>query len=210
MEKVKSQLIEWGVAGRALAGQGESGDMHLVTVLPQEALVAVVDGLGHGEEAAAAAKIAVKTLQSFAGDSLITLVDHCHGALRHTRGAVMSLAAFHELDSVMSWLGVGNVEGFLWHRDAQKFPEREGLLLRGGVVGDHLPRLAASILQISEGDLLILATDGIRPGFAENINPNDPPQQIADRILAQHGLVSDDALVLVVRYIHGQDRTSFR
>jgi phosphoserine phosphatase RsbX len=207
MEKVKSQLIEWGVAGRALPGQEESGDMHLVSVLPQEALVAVVDGLGHGEEAAAAAKIAVRTLQTYAGDSLITLVGHCHEALRPTRGAVMSLAAFHALDSVMTWLGVGNVEGFLWHRDAHKFPEREGLLLRGGVVGDHLPRLSASILQVSEGDLLVLATDGIQPGFAEIANLGDPPQQIADRILDQYGRETDDALVLAVRYVHGQDRT---
>ena len=40
--------IEWGVATRALPGQAESGDRHLVQRFPDGVLAAVVDGLGHG------------------------------------------------------------------------------------------------------------------------------------------------------------------
>jgi phosphoserine phosphatase RsbX len=210
MEKVKTQLIECGFASRTLPGETVSGDLHLVKAIGHEVLVAVVDGVGHGEEAAEASKIAIRTLQAAAGESLIGLVQRSHEALRFTRGVVMSLASFSALDSTMTWLGVGNVEGCLLHRTAHVVPAQEGLLLRGGVVGDRLPRLAASIIQVSEGDLLILATDGIRPGFADNLNPNEPPQHIADRILANHGWGTDDALVLVARYINGQGSSSFR
>jgi hypothetical protein len=120
----------------------------------------------------------------------------------------MSLATFDASDNTMTWLGVGNVEGVLLHRQFHVLPGTETLLQRPGVLGDHLPRLSASVLQIAAGDLLIFATDGIRPGFADNANLNDSPQQIADRILTQHGRGTDDALVLVARYLHGKVDTT--
>ncbi len=202
MGTLNQSIIGWGVASRALPGQKESGDQHLVKVSPTEALVAVVDGLGHGQGAAAAAKLAVSTLEKGMGESPIALVQRCHEALRSTRGVVLSLALFQSIDNSMTWLGVGNVEGILLHRNAHVVPGHEALLLRAGVVGDHLPRLAASIIEVGTGDLLIFATDGIRAGFADNINLLESPSQIANRILAQYGKETDDALVLVVRYIH--------
>src|SRR5438093_709986 len=45
--------IEWGIVSQAFPGETECGDRHLVAGFPNGALVAVIDGLGHGEEAAA-------------------------------------------------------------------------------------------------------------------------------------------------------------
>jgi hypothetical protein len=50
------------------------------------------------------------------------------------------------------------------------------------------------------GDTLILVTDGIRSNFADVVNVRDPPQLIADRILAEYSKGLDDALVVVARY----------
>src|SRR5216684_973838 len=52
----RSPLIEWGVATLALPGEAQSGDRHLVKPVGSSVLVAVVDGLGHGAEAATAAQ----------------------------------------------------------------------------------------------------------------------------------------------------------
>ncbi len=101
----------------------------------------------------------------------------------------------------MTWLGVGNVEGFLL-RAAPNSP-RESVLLRGGVIGYQLPPLRATVLSLARGDTLVLATDGIKSTFADNLNLADPPQQIADRILARCNKDIDDALVLVVHYLGG-------
>jgi negative regulator of sigma-B (phosphoserine phosphatase) len=166
--------------------------------------VAVLDGVGHGKEAARAAQTAIAYLQQLEGESPIALFQRCHEQLRSMRGVVMSLASFCANDNTMTWLGVGNVEGVLLHRQFHVLPGQELLLLRPGVLGDYLPRLSASVLQVSAGDVLIFATDGIRPGFADNTNLNDSPQQIADRILTQYGQGLDDALVLVARYCHGK------
>ncbi|MGD0922183.1 MAG: SpoIIE family protein phosphatase [Terriglobia bacterium] len=194
-------LIEWGMAAQPLEGEAESGDQYVVRPLPNGVLVAAVDGLGHGPEAAAAARSAVVTLADYAHEPVISLIKRCHERLIRTRGVVMSLASFNALDNTMTWLGVGNVEGALLRADATARPARESILLRGGVVGYQLPALHASILPVTRGDVLILATDGIRGGFVEDVTLSDPPQQIAEQILARRASGADDALVLVARYL---------
>jgi phosphoserine phosphatase RsbX len=184
-----------------MVGQAASGDGHLVKPFPDGVLVAVVDGLGHGPEAAAAAALAVRTLESYAEQPVISLVERCHKTLRGTRGAVMSLASYSARESTMAWVGVGNVEGVLLRRPGTLRAGRESLLLRGGLVGTQVPTLTAAVIPVKWGDILILASDGIRREFAGDVIVTDPPQKIADRILAEHGKTTDDALVLVSRYL---------
>jgi serine/threonine protein phosphatase PrpC len=193
-----TRLMEWGVAERTLPGETESGDSHLVKALPDGILMAVVDGLGHGPEAAEAARAAVTTLEVHAHGRLVELLERCHQELRHTRGVVMSLAWLSRGQDSLTWLGVGDVEGRVMR--ATRANRNEALLLRGGVVGYEIPRLRSSQLTLEPGDLLILATDGIRAGFSDELDLHRPAQQLADEILAEHGRMNDDALVLVARY----------
>ena len=197
--------IEWGVAARALPGQTVSGDLHLVKPFSKGVLLAAVDGLGHGDEATVAAQLAVTTLGRNAEESILSLVNRCHEALRQTRGVVLTLASLHTGEGTLSWLGVGNVEGRLLRADPKTNPQSESVLLRGGVVGYQLPALRASVQPISPGDLLVFATDGIRAGFTQGLALGDPPQQIADGILARHLKGNDDALVFVARIIANHD-----
>src|SRR6266700_7377551 len=116
VEDHRGALIEWGSAGRALgdANEGfESGDRHVVATFPDGALVAVIDGLGHGTEAARAAKAAVYLIEACPHESVVDLIQHCHEALRRTRGAVMSLASFDARTSSITWAGVGSVDSVL-------------------------------------------------------------------------------------------------
>jgi hypothetical protein len=48
-------------------------------------------------------------------------------------------------------------------------------------------------------DTVVLATDGIRPEFSDDLVPADDPQAMADLILSRYRKGTDDALVLVVR-----------
>jgi hypothetical protein len=205
MGDLNKSWIEWGVASKAIAGQRESGDVLFAKVYPDEVLLAVIDGLGHGDGAVLAARKALATLERSDGVWPISLVQRCHEELRSTRGVVMSLAMFRRSDDSMTWLGVGNVEGFLLHRNTALAHGQEALLLRGGVIGDRLPTLSTSTLRVGHGDVLIFATDGIRPGFTEHINGEEVPQRMAEKILDQYGRDTDDALVLVARYLHGKE-----
>src|SRR2546427_6498172 len=200
MGKVETSLIDWGAAALTLPGQSRSGDRQAVVLFPGGALVAVVDGLGHGELAAVPAETAIEVLERHAREPVVTLIQRCHERLRGTRGAVMSLASFREADGTMTWLGVGNVVGVLLRADPGAVPRQEYLSLRGGVVGDQLPRLDASVIPVTRGDTLILASDGVRRDFIGSLRLGESPQRVADRILAEVAPGTDDALGLVARY----------
>src|SRR2546426_4137735 len=109
METLDKLIVEWGVAWQMLAGEVESGDKHVVKIFPHGALLAAIDGLGHGEEAAAAANMAVRGLQTSEKKSVISLLKRCHAWLRSTPGVVVSLAAFHAVDETINWIGGGHV-----------------------------------------------------------------------------------------------------
>lgn len=195
-----SPFLECGIASAALPGERTSGDLHLVQAIPHGVLVAVADGLGHGEEAALAAGRAMDTLAEHAHESVISLVRRCHEACRGTRGVVMSVASFNVAEETMTWVGVGNVEGVLLRADARATPGHETIVLRGGVVGYELPLLRASTVIVSPGDMLIFATDGVRQGFALGLPVGETAQRLADQILTQYGKQTDDGLALVARY----------
>jgi len=210
MEAVRDagHLIDWAVAARTLAGQTVSGERYLVHPLPIGVLVAVVDGLGHGEEAAAATNLAIVALRGHAHEPVVPLLQRCHDQLKGTRGVVMSLASFSAQHSSLTWAGVGDVEGILLRAAPSAQPARESIPLRGGVLGYQLPLLRAATLSMTPGDLLILATYGIRSSFAQEPllhNPlirqaADGPQQLANYLLVHYGKETDDALVFVARY----------
>lgn len=188
-------VIAVGLATAALAGQASSGDRSVVLTFPHGAMVAVIDGLGHGKEASEAAEAAVNALATDPAAPVDELVRRCHASMRHTRGAVMTVASF-ALGS-MTWVGVGNVEGLLVRNSSV-----EAVAMRGGIVGYQLPQLAPRRLPVSQGDTLVLATDGIRHGFRAEVNARDP-QVIADAVLANWSKTTDDACVAVARYVGG-------
>src|SRR5438876_1460190 len=197
----RSPFLEWGVATQPIRGQAVCGDLHLVKPFDNGALVAVVDGLGHGLEAISVARIAIQVLEGQADQSVITLVKRCHEALINTRGVVLTVASFNTLDATVSWLSVGNVAGLLLRADITAVPPCETALLRGGVVGYQLPQLTASVVAVAPNDLLILATDGIRNTFHQSVPLSGTPQQIADGVMSRHFKGNDDGLVLVARFL---------
>jgi negative regulator of sigma-B (phosphoserine phosphatase) len=195
------RLVDSGIAARPLVGEADSGDRAVVIVTADAALVVAVDGLGHGREAARAAEPAVETVRAFAGEPLAALVERCHEALRHSRGAALSLARFCARNDTMTWVGVGNVEGRLVHSDGSGAVSVESLIPARGIAGDDLPKVEETTLPIHPGDVVLLATDGIDSAFADSLRPHGTAEELAGRILAEHSKPKDDALVVVARYM---------
>ena len=190
--------ISWGVAGAPMVAGTESGDSHVVRQLPEGVLAAVIDGVGHGGEAADAARIAGDTLVSSPHEDAVSLVWRCHEALKETRGVVMTLLFFSP-SGAMTWVAVGNIEGVIFRCESSGRVRANHVVLRGGVIGHRLPPLRAESVTMLPHDTVVLATDGIRPEFSDELVPNEEPQAIADGIMARYRKGTDDALVLVVR-----------
>lgn len=183
-----------------MPGQALSGDLHLVKPLENGVLVAVADGLGHGQPAAEAARRALQAVGEYSQRPLAQAIERCSRQIRETRGAVLTVALFNAQDNSMEWLGVGNVEGLLVRSAVDGNREKESLMLTHGVLGAQLPPLRASVAKISPGDTLVLATDGVRRDFGAKIVLFKEPEKTAQGILARYGLETDDALVLVATY----------
>lgn len=199
-----ASIIDWGIAARPYAGQSASGDHFVITPTVSGVLVAVIDGLGHGVEAAAIAQAASATLEMYASEELIPLLKRCHQRLQGKRGAAISIALFNGRDNTLTWSGVGNVEGTLFYASTNANPPRVSLVVGSGIVGYRLPTLQVSQFGVVRGDTLLVTTDGIDYGFAQEIKLHEPPQQIAERILTEYGKQTDDALALAVRYVGHQ------
>jgi len=191
--------VEWGVAARCRHGEVTSGDLAVVSLLPGGALVAGIDGLGHGAEAARAASRAGDVVRTSQVADMVLLVMRCHVALRGTRGAAISLAFVCPAAGGMTWIGVGNVEGRLLSGEPAARRVKGSLELGSGVVGHELPAVRTEALRIRPGDVLILATDGVDPRFADSLDTSGSTQAISERILAEHWKRTDDALAVTVR-----------
>jgi len=196
--QVKTAGLEWSSAAATMPGEAESGDRCWAAAVANGMMFAVIDGLGHGRAAAAVADIAIATLEQHAGDPLIQLLRRCHESLRGTRGVAMSLALFNTEDAMLTWIGVGNVEGTLLRRDAG-LPSGK-LLLRSGVVGIRLPVLREGELAVKPGDILTMVTDGVSDERPLRVSMDGRVESMAHGILASGCKGTDDALVLVARY----------
>ncbi|HEY4126428.1 MAG TPA: SpoIIE family protein phosphatase [Gammaproteobacteria bacterium] len=195
-------VLESASAMFTLPGQDECGDRDGVVATPHGALATVIDGIGHGPEAADAAERALASIRNLTrGESLIEMLKRCHSSLLNSRGAVMNLASFDTGEGTLTWLGIGNVEGRLLLRNTQTGYVRQNLLLRPGVVGQRLPAMQVAVSRVQRGDLMIFATDGVDPDFAEHINIDNPVSEIANGIISRYCKRTDDALALVVRYL---------
>jgi phosphoserine phosphatase RsbX len=193
------KVLEWATASRLVPGETDCGDKAIVISSQTRRLLAVVDGVGHGSAAAYAAELAIERLQEDPGGSLPALIRRCHDALQDTRGVAIGLASLGGSHGGMTWVGVGNVQGRLVPRDKRE--SGASMMLRPGIAGDRLTSLRTATLKIRRGDLLLLATDGLREGFADALDPRGSVQDIADRILSAYHRPHDDALLLVARYL---------
>lgn len=196
----RAVAIEWAARGRPIPGEAESGDEAVAGFFPGGALLGVIDGLGHGKEAAAASRIAAAVLDEAPQRPVLDLIHACHRALRGSRGAVMSLASIDCHSARMAWAGVGNVEAVLTRADPARKPLREHILLRGGVVGYQLPPLRFAELELFAGDVLVVASDGLEAHFDEGVSLSASPAENAEGILRAYGRSTDDATVLVARF----------
>jgi hypothetical protein len=194
--------IEWARAGRPLPSEYTSGDRGIAVDIDGEAaLFGVVDGLGHGPDAAAAALRAVETLNTARDKRLEVLIQLCHRVLEGTRGAAMTLARVDFATSTLSWIGVGNVTAELVAKAPTGVNVRSSVRLTGGIVGYRIPEIRpAQVVSIRAGDLIVMATDGIAEEYLENIDFSASALVIAEQILSKYARETDDAMVLTARH----------
>lgn len=194
--------IEWATASRPRPGEQLCGDQAVaVDVDGAAALFGVLDGLGHGPAAAAAAVAGVEALANARKERLEVLVALSHRVLTGTRGAAMSLARIDFETSKLSWTGIGNVRANLVAKSVGGVQVRSSARLVGGIVGYRIPETRpAQVVSMRTGDLLLITSDGISEDYLDHLDFAASAVDIAEQVLAKHAKETDDAMVLAARH----------
>jgi anti-sigma regulatory factor (Ser/Thr protein kinase) len=166
--------------------------------------VAVVDGLGHGVEAAEARQAALELLEQQPALDSAGLLREIDIGLRVTRGAAAAIAQIDGWSRQVTFAGMGNVTGRLFRSGGdQALMSRPGILGAGQGTGGIRPRLHRLIsADWVAPALMVLQTDGITSRWNLADYPgadHHHPAVLAALIWRDALRGNDDATVVVVR-----------
>ncbi|MEU5580607.1 SpoIIE family protein phosphatase [Streptomyces huasconensis] len=176
-------------------GEEASGDGYAVAEDSGVRTALVIDGLGHGPEAAMAAQRAERTFLADPAAPLATILAALHKALRHTRGA--AVAALRLAEGRAEFCGVGNV------RAVALSPEGVHHQFNGqaGIIGYTLPKPRSRFVDLSDHTTVAVHTDGIDHRWTQAPTPARltlPPALLAASLTHTHRRRRDDATVLAL------------
>ena len=189
--------VEVGALSVPLAGEDECGDGWGVACDGKGATLLGADGLGHGPEAAAAARAALAELAHRPQAEPVELMEAAHMALRTTRGAAVAAARIDFEADVVRFAGIGNIGAYVLDGD-----KRRPLVSHNGIVGHNMRKVHEFTVPCAPGAVCILHSDGIQTQWSLDRYPGlleRSPALIAAMLIRDFIRRRDDAMVLVVR-----------
>jgi anti-sigma regulatory factor (Ser/Thr protein kinase) len=186
-----------GVVCLPLHGEEECGDSWAVETVGGTQVVFLVDGLGHGPQAASAALAAMTVFREMVSEAPEVMLRAMHLALHHTRGAALSLAVLDRAARTAHFYGVGNVEGRVVTLSANRH-----LLPQNGIVGQNMPRIQCATAEWPADGRLVMHSDGVSTRWRADQYPGllaRHPSLLAGVIFRDCARARDDATVLVLR-----------
>ncbi|HET6860561.1 MAG TPA: SpoIIE family protein phosphatase [Streptomyces sp.] len=181
-------------------GEEECGDTGGIVEHDGVRTAIVVDGLGHGPQAAEAAQIALRSFRTAAQQPLPHILTALHRSLRHTRGAAVGLLRLHTQEA--HYCGIGNVRALALSPDGV----HHRLTGQPGVVGWRMPAPRTHRIPLPSGTTAVLHSDGINPRWAHAPSRfllRLPPPVLAAAVAHDHRVSRDDATVLAVKAHQG-------
>ncbi|MBC3539602.1 ATP-binding protein [Rufibacter sediminis] len=179
-------------------GEKVSGDGWGLRLSHQGAYLLVLDGLGHGEHAHDAARVALQAFGQQPKQVPSEMLRGIHNTIRRTRGAVGALAHWNAEASTLSFCGIGNISGRLLAPDKSK-----SLLSYNGTLGMSVPNtINDQQYSWERGNLMILHSDGLKSRWDLSKYPElsrHDPTLIAAVLYKDNTRTTDDTLVVVVR-----------
>ena len=161
--------------------------------------VMLVDGSGHGIEAARAAAVAVQSFAESAGDACEDIVGKVHRALAPTRGAAVAVARIDFHAHIVRFVGVGNISAVAVDGTATRH-----MVSHNGTAGHVAPRIREFAYDFAGDPMVILHSDGLTSRWDLSAYPGlarQHPSLVAGVLLRDHRRGRDDASVVVMRTV---------
>jgi hypothetical protein len=195
--KAGTEAIEIGGLSVPVKGETACGDGWCVRRLPQGTTILAIDGLGHGQLAAEAAKCAAEIFLSAKEQSPAELLKGIHGALRATRGAAGAVAMLDLEMREVRFAGVGNISASVLDGEHSR-----SLVSMNGILGHEARTYREFTYPWPAGAALLLHSDGV----SARMNLADYPGLLSRTCTLMAGVLyrdynrgRDDATVVVAR-----------
>lgn len=185
-----------GVSHHALHDDPACGDTWHVAIDGNRLSALMVDGLGHGPDAEAAAHAGA---QAFAADPFVApllLIERLHQAMAGTRGGAVAIAQHDTSNSRLTFTGIGNIGASLVGG-----VHARGLASHPGIVGNQYRKAQAFDYAQVNGNLLVMYSDGLQSRWKLDDYPglvHRHPAVIATVLHRDFCRGRDDVAVLVV------------
>jgi len=189
--------LDYFLAVRPLAGETGCGDAGIIKEFDNKVFIGIVDVLGHGENADEIAMICVDFLEKNYRQDLMEMMGGLHQQIKGSRGAVVGLCLLVLKTGELTFVGMGNIA-------ARKFGSSNVRIIpRSGIVGYTMRHLREEKMTLTDGDVLVLHTDGVKEHFDLEDYPEllvDDAEIVANHIINQFGRAEDDACCIALRY----------
>jgi hypothetical protein len=179
LERPGLERFAFGAVRVARQGEETCGDAWSVRSTAGGAALMVIDGLGHGPVAAAAAVEGLKVFEAGASEPPGRALERMHGALRATRGAAASIAG--------ALVSGGGTRRMVSHN---------------GTLGHAIKRVQEFVYPFDGEPLVVLASDGLATGWSLDPYPGlarSMPTLVAAVLYRDFARGNDDATILVGR-----------
>lgn len=191
------EAMPQGAICSPMPGESACGDHWTLVSREDRCALFVVDGLGHGPEAAAAAHAAVAVVEQARDLDAADLMCAVHDALRDTRGAAAAVAVLEPGRESCTFCGIGNI-AFKIHAGGAC----RNMVSHNGILGHRVRKFQVFSYPFPRGALCIAHSDGIAPRWDLAQYPGlaaRHPSLVAGVLFRDHRRGGDDAAVVVVR-----------
>jgi anti-sigma regulatory factor (Ser/Thr protein kinase) len=189
--------LELGAACVAMRGETVAGDAWTAIHSERRHVILVADGLGHGPDAAAAARAATKSVEDNPQREPAEAMTAIHQALRVTRGAAAAIVVLQPGREVGTFCGVGNISGV-----ASVNGKPRHLVSYNGILGHNMLKAREFDFPFPAGALLVMHSDGLNTHWKLENYPGleaRHPSLIAAVLYRDHARGRDDATVVAIR-----------
>jgi anti-sigma regulatory factor (Ser/Thr protein kinase) len=188
--------IRFGVSQHALHDDPACGDTWRLALRDGVVAAVVVDGLGHGPDAARAADAGADAfaLRPFAGPA--EAIGDMHMAMSGSRGGAVGVAQFDGQSCLLTFAGVGNIAAALVSPTASR-----GMASHPGIVGGQFRKAGHFDYPDAGGQLLVMHSDGLQSRWRLTDYPglwHRHPAVIATLLHRDFSRGKDDVTVLVI------------
>jgi serine/threonine protein phosphatase PrpC len=174
-----------------------NGDAFFIKRWKQYILIAVIDGLGHGQFAHRASITALSYLEKHYDQQLQDIFRGVGRACRSTRGIVMAMARFDWMDGKVVIGGIGNIEIRIFENGVDP-----GIVSKRGIIGGASPVPLIKEFPWDEKAVMIMHSDGIVTHWKWRDFPEyqgESASMLAHTMLSKLARDNDDATIVIVK-----------